>query len=49
MTDKITSIRVYQSTKDKLHALGKKDDSYDDIINMLLLEFEESITFENNK
>ena len=39
--DKITSIRVKKSTRDRLAALGGKDDSFDTIINKLLDSIEE--------
>lgn len=34
--EKITSIRVKKSTRDRLAALGGKDDSFDTIINNIL-------------
>ena len=36
--DQITTLRVRKSTRDRLRELGKKDDSYDDIINRLIEE-----------
>lgn len=34
--EKRTSIQIYQLTKDELDKLGKKGDTYDDIIRELL-------------
>ena len=45
----ITSIQIKRPTKDALAALGTKGQTYDDIIRMLLLEHDESITFDDVK
>jgi hypothetical protein len=37
-----TSIEVRQSTKDRLKALGKKEDTYDDIVQRLLQAYEKN-------
>ena len=36
MTDKRTTVQILGSTKERLDAIGKKTDSYDDIIKKLL-------------
>ena len=35
-----TSIEIRQSTKDRLKDLGKKEDTYDDIVQLLLQAYE---------
>lgn len=49
MTDKVTSIRIHQSTKEILESHGTYGDSHEDIIKMLLQYFDSSITFDNYK
>lgn len=49
MTDKITSIRVRQSTRDALGAIGERGESMEDIIRRLLQSYDERITFEKYK
>lgn len=44
---KITTIKVKPETRDALASIGHKGQTYDDLIRMLLLEYDESITFEN--
>jgi hypothetical protein len=39
-----TSIELRQSTKDRLKDLGKKEDTYDDIVQRLLLAYEKNVT-----
>lgn len=36
MTSDVTTIRVHHSTRDRLREMGKKDESYEDIILRLL-------------
>lgn len=36
MTDKLTTIRVKKSTRDRLASHGGKDDSFDTIINKII-------------
>ena len=43
MTDKVTSIRIHQSTKELLEAHGNYGDSHEDIIKKLLHYYENSI------
>ena len=49
MTVKITSIKLKPETRDVLASVGSKGDTYDDIIRMLLHNYDENITFENIK
>lgn len=44
MNEKITSIRVRESTRAKIASLGTADDSMEDIVLMLIQCYEESIT-----
>jgi hypothetical protein len=37
-----TSIEIRQSTKDRLKDLGKKEDTYDDIVQCLLQVYEKA-------
>lgn len=37
---KLSTIQMYQSTKDRLASLGRKDESYEDIILRLLKYYE---------
>ena len=46
MTKDITTIKLQRNTRTALASIGAKGDSYDDIIRMLLLEHDESITFD---
>lgn len=46
MSEKITSIRIRQSTKDKLASVGNTGESFEDVIKMLLHNYDESITFD---
>jgi hypothetical protein len=39
-----TSIELRQSTKDRLKDLGKKEDTYDDIVQRLLQAYEKNVT-----
>lgn len=47
MTDKITSIRVRESTRDKIASFGNVNQSMEDVLLMLIQTYEESITKEN--
>jgi hypothetical protein len=38
-----TSIEIKQSTKDRLKGLGKKEDTYDDIVQCLLQAYEKKV------
>lgn len=49
MARKITTIKVEPETRDVLASIGSKGQTYDDIIRMLLLHYDESINFENFK
>ena len=49
MTDKVTTIRIHQSTKKILESYGNYGDSHEDIIKMLLRNYEGSINFEDYK
>lgn len=52
MTDKKTSMQIHESTLEVLHTLKKRQDSYEDVIRMLLQNYDESIEFQkwkNNK
>lgn len=42
-----TTIRVSQETKERLREHGKKDESYDELLNHVLDVFEEADTNEN--
>ena len=46
---KITSIKIKPSTRDVLASVGKKGQTYDEIIRMLLQNYDENITFESYK
>ena len=46
MAKDITTIKLQRNTRTALASIGSKGDSYDDIIRMLLLEHDESITFD---
>lgn len=43
MNDKITTLRIHQSTKLKLESLGNYGDSHEDIIKRLLQMYEENV------
>lgn len=43
MTRKITSMQISEETLDKLHDLKNRGDSYEDVILMLLQNYERSI------
>ena len=47
MTDKITSIRVRESTRDKIASFGNVNQSMEDVLLMLIQTYEDSITKEN--
>ena len=47
--DKITSIRVRQSTRDALASLGDYGDSMDNILRKVLQAYDNSITFDDYK
>lgn len=42
MADDITTIQLHESTKKKLEGLGKKSDTFEDILLMLIKEFVEA-------
>jgi hypothetical protein len=41
--DRITTIKVLTSTRDKLAKLGTMDDNYDTVINRLIKEYEDTV------
>jgi hypothetical protein len=41
MGDKFTTIRVSKSIKDKLKSMGKKGETYDDVLRRILAALEE--------
>lgn len=47
--NKDTSIRIKKPTRDKLAKFCSKNQSYDNFINMLLQDYEKSITKDNYK
>ena len=47
MADK--NIRIKEEVKSELDKIGSKNQSYSDIIKMLLQSYDESITFDNVK
>lgn len=49
MTVKITTIKLKPETRDALASVGSKGQTYDDVIRMLLLHYDESITFDSYK
>lgn len=49
MTDKKTSMQIHESTLEVLHTLKKRQDSYEDVIRMLLQNYDESIEFQKMK
>ncbi|MEE1227162.1 MAG: hypothetical protein UHM08_08695 [Bacteroidales bacterium] len=49
MTAKITTIKLKSETRDVLASVGSKGQTYDDVIRMLLHNYDESITFDNYK
>ena len=49
MNDRPINIRIYKSTHSALESVGCKGDTFDDIIRMLLQNYDDSITFENYK
>lgn len=49
MTKKITSMQISEQTLDILHNLKSRGDTYEDVIIMLLQNYDESITFDNVK
>ncbi len=49
MTVKITTIKLKPETRDVLASVGSKGQTYDEIIRMLLQNYDESITFDNYK
>ena len=44
MTEKITSIRCKASTRDKIASFGNANQSMEDVLQMLIQTYEESIT-----
>ena len=44
MTDKITTIRVRESTRDKIASLGNVNQSMEDVLQMLIQNYESSNT-----
>lgn len=46
---KITTIKLKPETREMLKSVGNKGQTYDDIIRMLLLDYDESITFDSIK
>ncbi len=49
MTDRKTSMQIHESTLDALHKLKGRNDTFEDVVRMLLQAYDESITFENYK
>ena len=49
MKDKKTSMQIHESTLIELFRFKGKNDTYEDVIRMLLLNYDSSITFENDK
>ena len=49
MKKDITTIKLQKSTRSALASIGAKGESYDDIIRMLLLQYDKSINFDNYK
>jgi hypothetical protein len=41
--DRITTIKILMSTRDKLAKLGTMDDNYDTVINKLIKEYEDTV------
>jgi len=46
---KVTTIKLQPETRDVLASVGRKGETYDDIIRMLLQTYDSSITFDSNK
>lgn len=46
---KVTTIKLQPETRDALASIGRKGETYDDIIRMLLQTYDSSITFDSNK
>jgi hypothetical protein len=46
--DRIASIELKPSTKDRIKNLGKKGDTYDDIVQRLLLAYEKNAGTNND-
>ena len=46
MTDKKTSMQIHDSTLNELHKFKGRNETYEDVIRMLLQEYDESITFD---
>ena len=46
---KITSMQISEDTLDVLHNLKNRGESYEDVIKRLLLNYDESITFDDVK
>ena len=49
MTDKLTSMQIHESTIEVLHNLKNRGDSYEDVIRLLLHNYDESINFQDYK
>ena len=49
MTDKRTTMQIHESTLNELHKFKGRGQSYEDVIRMLLQNYDESIKFENYK
>ena len=47
MADKKTSMQIHDSTLNELHKLKGRNQTYEDVVRMLLLEYDESITFDD--
>lgn len=49
MNDRKTSMQIHESTLNVLHSLKGRSETYEDVIRMLLLEHDDSITFDSYK
>ena len=49
MNDRKINIQINKSTHSALEKVGRKGDTFDDVIRMLLHHYDKSITFENYK
>lgn len=49
MTDKKTSMQIHESTLNALFQLKGRNDTFEDVIRMLLQAYDESITFDSYK
>lgn len=49
MNDRKINIQINKSTHSALEKVGRKGDTFDDVIRMLLQAYDDSITFESFK